>query len=219
MGLKYELTEAPAEDIKPFYKEQDGKFILDVEGAVPETKLRETETKLAEFRTNNVTLKQQIEAATNTSLKDKKPADIDVEQILQTHVSELKTNYETQVTTLADQKKQLEAHLERVVLSDSVKEAAIKYGVQDSALPDVLNRAREAFTVKDGEAVLKDKKLDKEGKQYTVSSWIQSLSESAPHLFAQSRGSGSQKPVKGMPAQGELSAVDKIAKGLRDRNK
>lgn len=219
MGLKYELTEAPPEELKSLYKETNGKFVLDVEGVVPQTKLQEVEVKLTEFRNNNVTLKQQLEAAVGTSLKGKQPSEINVEQILEQHVAEMRTNYETKVNTLTQSNATLQGHLERVVLSDSVKTAATEYGVLPSALPDVLNRAKEMFEVHDGQAVSKEKKLDKDGKPYSVQSWIQSLSDGAPHLFAQSRGSGSQTPIRGKLPTAELKGVDLIAKGLRDRSK
>jgi len=213
MGLKYELTEAPEESVASFYKEQDGKWLLDAEGVVPESKFKEAETKLGEFRNNNIQLKQKLEEVTKTSLKDVKPSDIDVEQAVEKRVADMKTEN----STLAQQKAQLEAHLERVVLSDSVKDAAIKYGVQESALQDVMNRAKEVFTVKDGVAVLKEAKVDKDGKPYQVTTWIQSLSESAPHLFGQSRGSGSQKTVKGSFSNTEVSGISRIAQGLKNR--
>jgi hypothetical protein len=219
MGLKLELEQAPEESIKGFYKEVNGKFVLDVEGAVPVTKLKETEAKLEEFRTNNITLKQQLETVTKTPLKDVPTSQINVEQILEKHVSEMKTAYESQVQTLAQQKAELEGHLERVVLSDSVKDAAIKYGVHESALPDVMNRAKEVFTVQAGKAVPKEKKVDKAGNPYGIESWLQSLNETAPHLFAQSRGSGSQRPVKGPIPQGTVHGVDRIAQGLKNLRK
>lgn len=219
MGLKYELAEAPAEELKGFYKEVNGKFVLDVEGAVAQAKFTEVETKLNGFRDNNIELKKKLESLGGTSLKDKDPKDIDVEKLLDQRVAEMKSGYETQIKTLSEQTTSLSGHLERVVLSDSVKTAAAEYGVLPSALPDVLNRAKEMFVVADGHAVPKDKKLDKDGKPYTIASWITSLNESAPHLFAQSRGSGSQSPVKGKPPTGELHGIDLIAKGLRDRSK
>lgn len=210
MGLKYELTEAPSEELKALYKEKDGKYVLDVEGVVPQA-------KLDEFRTNNVSLKEQLEKLTKTPLNNVDPKTINVDEILEKHVKDMKSNYDGQVKTISEENAALKGHLERVVLSDSVKTAASEYGVLPSALPDVLNRAKEMFIVKDGVAIPKDKTADKEGKPYTVTSWITSLNDSAPHLFAPSRGSGSQPPVRGKPPIGELTGIDRIAKGFKDR--
>lgn len=215
MALAYELTEAPGAEVAQFYKEVDGKFVLDVEGVVPEAKFKDAENKVTEFRNSNITLKQQLEKATQTSLKNVDPKTIDVEAALEQRTADMKTHFTTQMSTLEESNKQLNAHLERVVLSDSVKEAALKYGVLESALPDVLNRAKDTFTVKDGKAVSKNKLVDKDGKPLEVSSWIHNLSESAPHLFAQSRGSGAQKSVKGgQPATAHTSPAERISAGL-----
>jgi hypothetical protein len=214
MDLEYELTEAPAETVASFYKQEGTKWVLQVKGAVPQTKFAEVEGKVSEFRTNNIALKKQIE-----DLSKAAPNAGDIEKIVETRVSEMKTNYETQLTALAQEKTQLSTNLERVVLSDAVKTAATEYGVLPSALPDVLARAKEMFVVQDGVAVPKDKKVDKDGKTFTVNSWITSLTESAGHLFAQSRGSGSFKPTRGSPTPQKLSPAEKIAAGLASRNK
>jgi len=212
MALQYEATAVP-EELQQFYKEVDGKYVLDVEGVVPssqyqqvQTRLQELDGKVAEFRTNNIALKQQLESAGKQT--------VDVEALLEPRIGEMKANYTQQIETLTKTKSQLEQHLERVLLSDSVKDAAIKHGVLETALPDVLNRARETFVVRDGVAVSKDKAKDKEGKDLTVQGWILGLTETASHLFAPSRGSGAQRPVSGVTQQPTMSSVDKIAAGL-----
>lgn len=214
MPLQYEVAEVPAE-LQTFYKQTDGgKYVLDVEGVAPVTQLtaaqqraQELETKVREFRENNISLKQQLEQA------GKQPVDIDA--LVEPRISEMKTNYTTQINELSQKSQALEQQLERVLLSDGVKEAAIKYGVLESALPDVVSRARETFTVKDGVAVSKTKAKDKEGKDLSITSWIVNLTETAPHLFAQSRGAGAQRPVSPVGVQRPtLSPTDKIAAGL-----
>jgi len=212
--LDYELTTAPAAEIANFYTETGGKWILQVAGAVPLAQVTALETKVSEFRTNNIALKKQVEDITKTA-----PGAGDIEKLVEGRVSEMKTNYESQITNLTAQTTSLTTNLERVVLSDSVKTAATEYGVLPSALPDVLARAKEMFVVENGTAVPKDKSVDKTGKTYTVNSWITSLTETAGHLFAQSRGSGSFKPTKGSNVQQSKSASDKISAGLASRNK
>jgi len=219
MALPYETAEQPAEEVKAYYKQSEsGTYVLDVEGVVPVAKLQEvttkfteTEGKLKEFRENNIALRKELEQKAGTG--------VNIETLLETHVAELKTNYSSQLNALSEQKNALEQHLERVVLSDGVKEAAIKYGVLESALPDVLARAKETFAVKEGKPVPKTKLIDKEGNPMGVTNWIQALSETAPHLFAQSRGSGAQKTIKAGPVQHEKSASEKIAAGLANRRK
>lgn len=212
--LEFELSTAPAAEVASFYKEDAGKWILQVTGAVPQTKFAEVEGKVSEFRTNNIALRKQVE-----DLSKAAPNAGDIEKIVETRVSEMKTNFESQITTLSQEKIALSTNLERVVLSDSVKTAATEYGVLPSALPDVLARAKEMFVVENGTAVPKDKKVDKEGKVFTINSWITSLTENAGHLFAQSRGSGSFKPTKGSNIPQAKSSKDKISAGLASRNK
>lgn len=217
MALPYQLAEEPAAEVKAFYKQEaNGTYVLDVEGVVPavkfqelETKAKDTEGKLKEFRDNNVALRKELEQKAGTG--------VNIEALLETHVAELKTNYSSQIQALSEQKTSLEQHLERVVLSDGVKEAALKYGVLDSALPDVLARAKDTFVVKDGKPTPKTKLIDKEGNPLGVTTWIQSLAEQAPHLFAQSRGSGAQKTIKAGPQQRDRTTEEKIAAGLAAR--
>ena len=214
MELEFELAAEPAAEVASFYKQDGTKWVLQVKGAVPQTKFAEVEGKVSEFRTNNIALRKQVE-----DLSKAAPNAGDIDKIVETRVSEMKTNYETQINTLTTEKTTLSTNLERVVLSDSVKTAATEYGVLPSALPDVLARAKEMFVVENGTAVPKDKSVDKTGKTYTVSSWITSLTESAGHLFAPSRGSGSFKPTKGSNVPHVKSATDKISAGLASRNK
>jgi outer membrane murein-binding lipoprotein Lpp len=215
MALQYEVTAVP-EGLETFYKPVDGKFVLDVEGAVPQTqfaqvqtRVQELDSKVAEFRTNNISLKQQLEAAGKQT--------VDVEALLEPRIAEMKQNYTSQIESLNTTKTQLEQHLERVLLSDGVKDAAIKYGVLETALPDVISRARETFTIKDGVAVSKTKAVDKEGKPLTIQNWIVGLTETAGHLFAPSRGTGAQRPVSGVSQKPTMSAIDKIASGLSQK--
>ncbi len=212
--LEMILDAAPAAEVAAFYKEDAGKWVLQVAGAVPQAKFAEVEGKVSEFRTNNIALKKQVE-----DLSKAAPNAQDIDKIVETRVSEMKTNYDTQISSLMTEKVNLTTSLERVVLSDSVKTAATEYGVLPSALPDVLARAKEMFVVQDGQAIPKDKKVDKDGKMFTVNTWITSLTESASHLFAQSRGAGSFKPTRGTSIAPAKSALDKISSGLASRTK
>jgi hypothetical protein len=212
--LDYILETEPAAEVASFYKQDGNKWVLQVAGVVPQAKLAEVEGKVSEFRTNNIALKKQVE-----DLSKAAPNATDIEKIVETRVSEMKTNFESQINMLTQEKTTLSTNLERVVLSDSVKTAATEYGVLPSALPDVLARAKEMFVVENGTAVPKDKSVDKTGKTYTVNSWITSLTESAGHLFAPSRGSGSFKPTRGSSTQPARTSTEKISAALASRNK
>lgn len=215
MALPF-VADTVSDEVKQYYKEVDGKFVLDVEGAVPVTqfqavqsKATELEGKVSEFRNNNIALKQLVEQAGKQT--------VDIDALLEPRIVEMKTNYTTQIEALNSSKAQLEAHLERVVLSESVAAAAVKYGVLDTALSDVISRARETFTVKDGVAVSKSKAKDKDGNALTIQTWITGLTETASHLFVPSRGAGAQKSVSGMNQKPAMSSIDKISAGLAKR--
>lgn len=208
MSLKFVVDTIP-EGQESLYKEVDGQYVLDVEDAVPVSKYKEVETKanqlsekIGEFRTSNIELRKQIEG--------KSGSDVNIDEIIDTATQPLKTNLQKKEEELAV----IRGHLERVVLSDSVKDAAIKYGVLESAIPDVLNRARETFTVKDGVAVPKTKQVDKDGNQLNINTWITNLAESASHLFAKSSGAGAQKSVKGNVQYSDKSSLEKIGAGI-----
>ena len=215
MSLQFFVSEVP-EGQETLYKEVEGGFQLDAD-VVPSTKYQELEAKLKdldskvnEFRTNNISLKQQLEKASG---KDGFDINKVVEEQVQLQVQEMKKNLDQ----LSEQLKVKDTQLEQVILSDGVKEAAIKYGVLESAIPDVLNRAKETFQVKDGKAVSKQKSVDKDGNSLNITSWINQLSEAAPHLFAKSSGAGAQKSKGSQGMQQNLSSVDKIALGLNKR--
>jgi len=65
MALKLELEtldEVP-EGVRDFYREADGRYVLDVEGAVPKA-------KLDEFRENNIQLKQKLETLSQVDVDE-----------------------------------------------------------------------------------------------------------------------------------------------------
>lgn len=216
MALKFQATEVP-EELKSFYKQTEKGFVLDVEGVVPEEEYKQTKTKLDEFRNNNVLLMKQLKEAGKPVGDGKTFDESAIEKLLDERILEMKSSFEKTKTKLEEENTNLRSNLERVVLSDSVKEAAIKYGVHESALQDVINRAKESFVVdKEGKAVSRVKAVDKDGNPLTIEKWISSLTETAPHLFAQSRGSGSKPTVRsGMVPEVQRNSIDRISAGLQ----
>ena len=213
MSLELFVTQVP-EGQENLYKQTDNGYVLDIAGeVVPASKLSEVQTKLDEFRTNNISLMKQLETV-KTNTKPTVDVTSEVEREVQTRLADLVKEKEA----LASVVKEKDAQLEQVILSDGVKEAALKYGVHESAVQDVLNRARENFAVKDGKAVHKSKAVDGEGKELTIQSWIQNLAEAAPHLFVRSSGAGAIKPKHGSVSP-NLSSMDKISAGLSKLNK
>lgn len=213
MTLKYKVEEVP-EGLADYYvASDDGGFVLDVDGVEIDTTeistlqatIEEQKKKLKEFRDHNVALRRQVESRTG----DDNPPNI--ESLIEEAVSEMREK----MSSTTQERDTLRHQLEEVVLSDNVKDIAIKHGVHETALSDVVNRAKSVFTVKDGKPVVQDKKSrDSEGNLYTPETWLKSLEESAPHLFKSSTGTGAQRPVSGGRGQDNRNSLQRIADGL-----
>lgn len=213
MSLQYQVEAVP-EGMEAFYEaDQEGKFVLKVEGMPqPAAPSDELKAKVEEFRTTNLALKRQLEEFQGkVGVADEAVA----EQVKRA----VAANNEKVLAAEAVAQK-YEALLQKVVLADKVKEAAIKYGVADTAVQDVMSRAESAFVVKDGVPLPKGGEVDADGNVLSPEAWIKALAVSAPHLFKQSVGSGAKKPLgtNGVNTS-ELRGADLIAAGLAKRNK
>ena len=215
--LDFKVDSIP-EGLEDHYKEVDGSFVLDVEGIevdtteldATKTELSNTKTKLGEFRTTNSNLMKQIKQS-GGNVDDDYNVDIDAA------INEALAPIKDSNLTLKDENAKLQATLEEVVLSDKVKDIAIKHGVFESALSDVVSRARNVFTVKDGKTIPKDKKnsRDADGNVLDTENWLKKLADDAPHLFKPSNGSGAHRPIGGQ-MQTPKSSTQKIADGLKN---
>lgn len=199
MTLQYQVESVP-EGMEQFYKESDSGFVLAVEGlpqpaAQDDSKqqLAEMKAKLDEFRDNNRSLHAQLKST---------PAG--VEELVQQAVSA--NNKKLQ--TAEDQLKQLQSQLEEVIVSDKIKEAAIKYGVAETAIQDILNRGKSTFTVKDGKPLPIAGQVDADGNVLSPEAWVKGLTTEAPHLFKQSVGGGALKSVPGGQAPSKNPLAD-----------
>lgn len=212
--LKYQVETIP-EGLEAHYTEQNGKFILDVEGQdtseldSTKSELATTKTKLSEFRQTNSNLMKQIKDSGGNVDDDFK---IDIDAAINEALAPIKEKN----TSLMDENAKLQTTLEEVVLSDKVKDIAITHGVHEGALSDVVSRAKNVFIVKDGKTIPKDKRgsRDADGNVLTPEKWIEGLSETAAHLFKSSQGSGAIRPMGGQ-IQSDRSSVNKIADGLK----
>ena len=214
--LKLETNEVP-EGLEAYYEDTGtGVFKLKVDGAVPANQHSELKTKLSEFRNTNVELKKRVEqlAAFEEMFKsgefssDKLQAK--VEALALERASQMKAAYDEQLTTLTKTLQGEQSRLANIVMSDAVSKAALKHGVSDTAIEDVLSRARTAFKVEDGQLTAADNNLDAKGNKVTLDSWMAGLATAAPHLFQASRGTSAIKPGKPTP---HLSTDEKISRG------
>lgn len=210
-----------------YTKREDGKYALEVEGLVDKS-------KLDEFRNTNVKLLKDLE-----KFKDVDPAKYaelvnehrkiqekqwieagDIDKVVEQRVTQMRTDFESRETGYKTNLQSMTAQLEKLLIDNNVREAAIKQGVRPTAVDDVLLRARTMFKVKDGNAVpFNDKGEVVYGKDgvnpMAITDWVESLKGTADHLFVPSSGGGAAGGAVPGRTTSNLTATQKIAQGLR----
>lgn len=242
MSLKFMLDNLDGLDdgIKTLYsKHQDGKFYLEVDGAV-------AKNKVDEFRDNNISLKQQLEDMTDkygkidlekyqdlmdkAALDDgKKRVSMDkVDEIVAERTAAMKTDHETQITALNTANTGLNGQLNGLLIDGAVRNSAVEAKVRSAALSDVVLRAQQTFKVIDGKAVAHDPEgkiiYGKDGSNpLSTSEWINGLKTDAPHLFETSSGGGAGGGGTHIPAnqnqdKSSMSPLQKISAGMAEKS-
>jgi len=215
MALKFEVESLDTVDeaFRSLYTEQNGKFVLGVEGVVPKTKLEE-------FRTTNVDLKRQLEdvnkkfkdidpelyaqlTSEHQKIKDKQLIDAGkIDELVEERVKQLRTTLEGQTTEYKTKYEGTRTRLEKVLIDNEVSRFAVEAGCVDTALDDIVLRARTMFRLND-----QDQAVAMEGDKViygadgltplSVKDWMAGLVKKAPHLFKQSSGGGAGGSNKG----------------------
>jgi len=231
MALKaiLESIEGVAPDVaKEYVKGEDGKFRLDVTGMVESS-------KLAEFRDNNISLKQQLEQfngidptkykelqGIEQQLKESKLVDAGkIDELVSVRTEQMKTQHSTEVNSLSDKLNVATRQLESLLIDSAVRSASTTAGVLPTAVDDILLRAKSVFKIQDGQAVpMNDKGQIIYGQDavspMTVAEWMKGVSKSAPHLFQGTTGGGGRGGKGGQGGQGgqNRTALQKISDGL-----
>ena len=229
MKLKFKLDTLEGLDaaIAALYEQAaDGAYYLSVDGAVGKD-------KLDEFRNNNVKLLKDLEKfkdvdpakyqellALAKKQEEKKLIDAgEIDKVVEQRVGEMRSTYENQIKTLTEQNSVDQRQLESLLIDNAVRDAAVKSGVQPTAVDDVLLRAKATFKIKDGNAVPVDAQgnvvYGKDGTSpMSVVDWTTGLKKQAPHLFQGSQGGGAQGSGKGNVDTSKLTSAQKIAQGL-----
>lgn len=219
MALKFvhaSKDEIPAEHVA-LYVEKDGKWILDVDGAVPVARLdefRDTNRGLMKERDELkkrfegidpdeakrlMTIKDDLEKGRN---KDGKT----VEQLVDERTAKMKTDLEKRATEAEAALAIREADLAKLKINDAVLAAAVKKGLKPTAADDVAMRAQQTFKLKDGRPVAfeGDKEAyGKTGDPLTIDEYVDGLITKAPHLFEASSGGGAGGSGNGNPPTGQ----------------
>ena len=228
------LDEATA---KLYKKEDDGKYYLQVEGAV-------AKSRLDEFRDKNVELSRKLE-----TFKDVDPVEFpkmktkiteleaqlakkgdalteeEINKLLQDRTKKMRDDYEVKLKESGDTVVTLNGRLESLIVDGAIRSAAVASEVAKTAVEDVVTRARSVFKLKDNKATPLDDKgqiiYGKNGADpMTPTEWIKGLKSEAPHLFTQPKGGGAGGGGgggAGGKGRETMSPLQKVAAGLADR--
>lgn len=237
MDLKFTMDsmEGVAADVASLYTQQEGgKYVLTgIDGVA-------SKVKVDEFRNNNITLTNQLKAfegidpAAVKSMEselaeariqiEKNAGKLDEEAVNKIVEQRVKTINETAATEKARLEGVIETQskqLETLIIDGNVTKHAIENKVLDSAVTDVMLRAKTVFKVEGGKPVAYDADGNKmyaaDGTtELGISDWIKGLVKTSPHLFEASVSAhlkdGSGRTYSGDPSK--LSPLQKISGGL-----
>lgn len=230
MSLKFivDSVDGLSTDMAALYtKNADGKFYLEVDGAV-------SKTKLDEFRDNNVRILKELEKFKDidptkysdllklqAKADEKKLIDAgELDKVVEQRVGQMRTTYDSEIAKLRNDNGIAQRQLESLLIDSAVRDAAIKSGVQATAVEDVLLRAKSTFQIKEGSPIPVDASgsiiYGKDGSTpMTIADWTVGLKKQAPHLFQGSSGGGAGGSGKlSLDATSKMSPNQKITAGL-----
>lgn len=210
-------------DVQKEYSEQGGEYYLQVEGMVPNARVDELKTKVDEFRSTNVSLlklkdelTEKVEAFgewTPETIKDLKvkaeAGGVDesklkglVDAELQKRIGKMTEEHKTEIKKLSEERDKANLQLRGLAVDNELKSISVESGVRSTAIQDILLRGRNIFHFEEGKVVAKDEKGDilygKDGQtSQTMGEWLGELKQNAPHLFEESKGTGSKQQQRG----------------------
>ena len=209
MALKFKFKskdEIPA-DQQALYVERDGAWMLDVDGVVDRSKLEE-------FRTNNITLSNQL-AEQKKRFEGIDPEQVrklaeekqrleeaqqlkggEVDKVVENRLKTAKTEWDKQFAAVTSERDSLNARLTAIQIDQGVIGSATKRGLRPTAIPDITARARTIFRLVDGaprayEADSRTVRVGKDGiTPMTLDESVDQQVADAPHLFESNAGGG-----------------------------
>jgi len=224
MKLKHKLTKDQfdelSEALQALYELKDGVYYAQVDGMVAKARLdefRENNIKLLEEKSSvekvlkefgDLTvegleeLRKKAEANANANgsgLSDEEKAEL-VDKEVNKRIAKMREDNEKTVGELNEKLTESDKQLSKLVIDNSLSQEAIKAGIQESALPDVILRGRTVFKVKDGNAIPyngEEVVYGKDGETpQTMGEWLSERADDSPHWFKPSTGSSSQQQTQ-----------------------
>ena len=195
-------------------------------------------TKLDEFRSNNVKLMKDMENLTSKfegidvdayqdmlskqeAMKTKKLIDAGkIDELLDEKTKSMREVHNKELSKTNEVNQSLQDQLAKLVIDNAVRDSAMKAGVVDTGMDDILLRSKSIFSLKDGKAVPTDAQGNTifghgTSEPMSVNEWVNAQMDVAPHLFKASSGSGSAHGTRpnGTSSQ-NLTAMQKLEQGF-----
>lgn len=211
------LEDVP-EELRSYYRQQDdGRYKFGAEDVEDVTHLKTAlERQKAEGQKARATLQELRESTDGIDFdlarqlleehekgQRKKAIDEDrVEELITTEVekriAKMRDKHGEDLRTLTEERDLLRGRLEKVLIDNSLSSEATKAGILADALPDVIRRGRERFSLHDDKVVARDGEgnilYGPDGQtSQSVTEFMEELKASARHLFAPSQGGGASR--------------------------
>lgn len=210
LKLSVESLEGLDEPLKALYaKQADGKFRLSVDGLEDTSGLKNAlssersarealEKKLKEYDGIDVTEVHEMLKHFQSNEEAKLVKEGKIDAVIEKRMEKLRLDLERKLKAAEDAAKAAGDRASRWtqrVLDNHVREAAMKAQLHPNAIDDALFRARQSFKLNDEGAAVQEKDgavvLGKDGKTpYSVSEWLDTMRESAPHWWPASGNGG-----------------------------
>ena len=192
-----------------YVKGEDDKYRLDIEGMPDVSGLKNAlkderdqrkslSKKVKDFDSVDMDFYKKVHGKRELFQKFEESGGVDEDAIsaqVETRTGRMKEEYEARVAGIEEKLGKSNNMLAKVLVDNTITDAALKGHVLETALPDVLTRARDVFKMADGKVVPQDNNGDvmygKDGVHpLTQEEWLAELKITAAHLFKPSKGGG-----------------------------
>jgi len=203
-----------------------------------EEEFKGVNSKLKEFRDNNVKLIKDMETLSSKfegidvdayqdmlskqeAMKTKKLIDAGkIDELLDEKTKSMREVHNKELSKTNEVNQSLQDQLAKLVIDNAVRDSALKAGVVDTGMDDILLRSKSIFSLKDGKAVPTDAQGNTifghgTSEPMSVNEWVKAQMDVAPHLFKSSSGSGSSHNARpnGTGTQ-NLTSIQKLEQGF-----
>ena len=189
---KYAKAEEIPAELKPFYVERDGAWLLDSER---NEELRQTNITVMKERDALLKRFEGIDPDEVRKLAAEK-ARLEEEQRLKDGKFQevLADRLKAAVAPVTAERDALNGKLSALLIDQAVVTEATKRGLRPTALTDITARARNTFKLVGGMPQAFDGEKPRTGKDgfspLTLAEWVDALVSDAPHLFEANAGGG-----------------------------